>query len=130
MQLSPDGEWFWDGTEWRVAYSPDRRWRWDGRSWVPTWPQPPQRWRFEPTEWTRRLQVTVIALLAVGILTGIAAFPAIVLPALQQSMERSIAIQSANPSVDPEQMRSLMNSVLYVTLGFALLLTAPRRRSS
>jgi Flp pilus assembly pilin Flp len=33
--ISPDGLWFWDGTQWRSAISPDRRWRWDGRTWVP-----------------------------------------------------------------------------------------------
>lgn len=124
MQLSRDGEWFWDGTEWRATYSPDRHWRWDGRSWVPTWPQPPQQWRFEPTEWTGRLQVIVLALMAVGILVGIVTFPTILLPAMQQSMDRSIAIQSANSNVDPEQLRSFTNSIIYVTLGFTVVLTA------
>ena len=34
-RFSPDGTWFWTGTEWRTALSPDRRWRWDGYRWVP-----------------------------------------------------------------------------------------------
>ena len=34
-QFSPDGLWWWDGTEWRPAISPDGTWRWDGRAWVP-----------------------------------------------------------------------------------------------
>jgi Flp pilus assembly pilin Flp len=36
--FSPDGQWWWDGAQWRPAVSPDGRWRWDGRSWVPAQP--------------------------------------------------------------------------------------------
>lgn len=40
-QVSPDGQWRWDGTDWVAAtsddyigqLSPDGRWRWDGRDW-------------------------------------------------------------------------------------------------
>ncbi|HLQ62971.1 MAG TPA: hypothetical protein VK131_14015 [Candidatus Acidoferrales bacterium] len=34
-RYSPDGRWWWDGTEWRPALSPDGLWRWDGERWVP-----------------------------------------------------------------------------------------------
>src|SRR5215469_6009895 len=122
MQRSPDGEWFWDGTQWRAAYSPDRRWQWDGRSWVPTGPQLVQQWRYEPTEWTRRLQVIMIAITALGILIAIVAFPTILAPTMQQSIDRSIAIQSANSNVDPEQLRSFMSSVVYLSVGFGVVL--------
>jgi hypothetical protein len=33
-QVSPDGQWFWDGTSWLTTLSPDGAWRWDGRIWV------------------------------------------------------------------------------------------------
>ena len=33
-QVSPDGQWFWDGQKWLTTLSPDGTWRWDGRSWV------------------------------------------------------------------------------------------------
>lgn len=35
VRFSPDGAWFWTGTEWKPAISPDRRWRWNGLQWVP-----------------------------------------------------------------------------------------------
>ena len=34
-RYSPDGRWWWDGSEWRPALSPDGLWRWDGERWVP-----------------------------------------------------------------------------------------------
>ena len=33
-KFSPDGLWWWDGTQWKPAVSPDRMWRWDGQRWV------------------------------------------------------------------------------------------------
>ena len=34
-RFSPDGTWWWTGSEWKPAVSPDRRWRWNGYTWVP-----------------------------------------------------------------------------------------------
>lgn len=36
FQLSPDGNWWWDGAAWRSALSPDGRTRWTGYAWVET----------------------------------------------------------------------------------------------
>ena len=33
-QVSPDGQWFWDGTSWLTTLSPDGKWRWNGSVWV------------------------------------------------------------------------------------------------
>jgi serine/threonine-protein kinase len=33
-QVSPDGQWFWDGQNWLTTLSPDGQFRWDGRDWV------------------------------------------------------------------------------------------------
>jgi hypothetical protein len=33
-QVSPDGQWYWDGGKWLSTLSPDGLWRWDGRSWL------------------------------------------------------------------------------------------------
>jgi hypothetical protein len=33
-QVSPDGQWFWDGQTWLSTLSPDGRWRWNGTNWV------------------------------------------------------------------------------------------------
>lgn len=118
MQFSPDGQWYWDGAQWRSAYSPDRRWRWDGQQWIPAGPPPVQQWRYEPTKWTRRLQIIAVALTAFGILFAFAIFPTVLVPSMQQGMERSLAIQSTNTNVDPEQLRTVMNEILDVTVGF------------
>jgi hypothetical protein len=34
--FSPDGDWWWDGQQWRSALSSDGRWRWNGVAWEPT----------------------------------------------------------------------------------------------
>lgn len=34
-QLSPDGNYYWDGIQWARAITPDGAWRWDGRAWRP-----------------------------------------------------------------------------------------------
>jgi len=34
FQLSPDGNWWWDGSAWRSALSPDGQTRWNGYTWV------------------------------------------------------------------------------------------------
>ena len=36
--FSPDGLWWWDGSEWKAAVSPDGMWRWNGQAWVPARP--------------------------------------------------------------------------------------------
>jgi hypothetical protein len=122
VQRSPDGEWYWDGAQWRAAFSPDRRWRWDGQSWVPAVPQQVQRWRYEPTEWTRRLQLIVIGVTVLGILVALIGFPTVLMPAVQQSVDRSLALQSANSGVDPQQVRSITTSMINLTLWFSAVL--------
>jgi hypothetical protein len=37
-RFSPDGFWWWDGTEWKPAISEDRQWRWNGQAWEPARP--------------------------------------------------------------------------------------------
>lgn len=115
VQFSPDGEWFWDGTQWRSAYSPDRRWRWDGAAWRSV-AVSAAAWRYEPTEWTRRLQVLVLALMAAGLLAVVILYPTFLQPLMQHSIDQSIAAQPANPDVDQGQLRSITTSILYGSL--------------
>lgn len=124
MQLSPDGQWVWDGAQWRPAYSPDRAWRWDGTRWVPA----VQRWRYEPTVWTRRLQLVLIALMVLGLVMGALLLPGMLSSVFQQSIDNAIAQQPPDANVDPAQLRSFLTSIVYWTLGitgiFAIALLA------
>ena len=121
MQFSPDGEWYWDGSQWRPAFSPDGRWRWDGTGWRPAVPPEPA-WRYEPTAWTRRLQVLVLVLMALG-LVATALLEAAFLPSmLQQSIDSSLAAQPQNPDVDVAQLRAVMTQVIYGSLIVAAVL--------
>jgi hypothetical protein len=45
VQFSDDGEWWWDGQTWQLAYSEDRQWRWLGEGWEPV---DPARSRYGP----------------------------------------------------------------------------------
>lgn len=115
MPFSADGEWFWDGAEWRPAFSPDRRWRWDGTAWRPA-PAPVPAWRYEPTAWTRRLQVLVLVLMAVGLVVAVGLYAITVPSMLQQSIDRSFSTQPASPNVDLAQMRAFVTSLVYGSL--------------
>jgi len=48
-QLSPDGNYYWDGAQWQPTLSPDGHYRWNGSAWEPVqaatepaWLPPPQ----------------------------------------------------------------------------------------
>jgi hypothetical protein len=123
VQFSPDGEWFWDGAQWRPAYSPDRLWRWDGRQWVPARP-PAQSWHYEATPWTRRLQVLLVTVMAAGVVLAFALVPLMVLPVIQQTFDGILATQPTDPNVDPQQLRSIMTATLYSSLAIGAVLGA------
>jgi hypothetical protein len=65
VRLSPDGMYYWDGTQWVSTLAHDGRSRWNGTAWVPTAQagmpayQAPGRVTREPTSWTRPLQLAV-----------------------------------------------------------------------
>ena len=66
-ELSPDGQWRWNGVDWVAAtapdahtgqVSPDGQWRWDGSDWVAAAAQPHAdeispdgQWRWNGTDW-------------------------------------------------------------------------------
>ena len=41
-QLSPDGNYYWDGSQWQTTLSPDGAYRWNGTAWVSTAPPAPE----------------------------------------------------------------------------------------
>ena len=68
--FSPDGLWWWDGTQWKSAVSPDGLWRWDGQAWVPARPMPqPAAGGSGPTALLVTCLVIVGVLLLVGVIT-------------------------------------------------------------
>ena len=65
-QLSPDGLYYWDGTQWQTTLSHDGRTRWNGSEWIPVQgigsPAGTNLYGSatrEPTSWTRPLQYAV-----------------------------------------------------------------------
>ena len=52
-QVSPDGQWYWDGQKWISTLSPDGASRWDGRSWVPSGKVGPAAAAFAPLPGSR-----------------------------------------------------------------------------
>ena len=63
-QLSPDGNYYWDGSQWARAVTPDGAWRWDGVAWRPA----AQRQRSRAGTQTAALIAagSIVALLALG----------------------------------------------------------------
>src|SRR5438094_8116023 len=71
--FSPDGMWWWDGSQWRPAISPDGKWRWDGRAWVPAGPGPPRAGGGAGAA----VGVTVVALIGILLLVSIGVLAAL-----------------------------------------------------
>jgi hypothetical protein len=91
-------------------------WRWDGTRWLRTGPPRIQQWRYEPTEWTRRIQIILLALLIVGGVVGLALLPAFVLPTMQHTIDTTLASMPPNSGVDPDAFRNTMNSIFVTSL--------------
>jgi hypothetical protein len=65
--LSPDGNFYWDGAQWKSAASPDGAWRWNGTAWVATFQPPAQPRPLTPYLSPRSLGVWVSVLLAIHV---------------------------------------------------------------
>lgn len=64
-ELSPDGNYYWDGVQWARAISPDGAWRWDGRGWRPA-AAPPARER--SNRWVVAIAAGVVVAIVLGAL--------------------------------------------------------------
>lgn len=96
FQLSPDREYFWDGSQWVRAVSPDGRWRWDGTDWRPAQHLPRSH---------RRLAALIGASVLVAlVIAGIGVFAVTRLVPLEQSGLASFGLVckgSADPAGAP-----------------------------
>ena len=75
-----------------------------------------QQWRYEPTEWTRPLQVMLLVMLIVGGVIGVGLVPAFLLPTMQRTVDATLATMPPNSSVDPVAFRDTMNSIFITSL--------------
>jgi hypothetical protein len=127
--LSPDGLYYWDGTNWVSTLSHDGRTRWNGTAWVPVSGAPawsgyaPQQARV-PTSWTKPLQYVVAGWY---VLSGIYALslPFWMSGPISQVMNQSIQRQQAlNPSATPlpagfaDTMASFTTGILWIAAVF------------
>lgn len=119
MTLSPDGLWWWNGTQWVSAISPDGRWRWDGAQWVLNSPSAsvpePRRLTLVPTHDTRPLQVLVLAYAAVSV--GIAIF---VIPNEAAGMLRNSVVFAPDSGVGDATLNGIVNSGVTAGIVFSL----------
>jgi hypothetical protein len=136
-QLSPDGLYYWDGTQWQSTLSHDGRTRWNGSEWVPVQGQgfgpsahlyPPSG--REPTSWTRPLQLAVAgwyALSAIYVLSLPFWMSGMMSQVVNQSIQRQ---QEQNPSASPlpadfaSTMGSVMTGVLWVAAVLGVVICA------
>jgi hypothetical protein len=139
-RLSPDGMYYWDGSQWLSTLSPDGGHRWNGTAWVPV-----QRTAFVPpvysneraparvaTSWTRPLQYAVAGWYALSGLYALS-LPFWMGGIMSQAMNQSIHRQEAlNPAASPlpasfyDSMTSIATGVLWfaAVIGAAICLVA------
>ena len=119
-QLSPDGNWWWDGAKWVSTISPDGRWRWNGETWVVN--EAASRVigpvRYEPTPDTRRVQLAVVGYLVLSAVTGAIVAPATMANAINRSLQQSAA---TNPGFDPAVMQGFVQTFVVIGIVFAIL---------
>lgn len=99
-------------------YSPDRRWWWNGAQWVPVQPAAAYRTRYEETPWTRKLQLAILALQAVGLVVGAIVGPTV----FKQAIVNNPDLNDPNLRSDPQTAAFLQN-LLTGTIVFAAVLS-------
>ena len=106
--------------------SPDGAWAWNGREWVPNVPASPQRFRREPSAWTRPLQLAVIALTLVGAVNLLFLLPYLgdyLRRSIRQSIDLSLASQPGTVE-NADQLRMIAEQVAFfsvaLTVAFAI----------
>ena len=137
-QVSPDGMYYWNGTEWVSTLSPDGSHRWNGTAWLPVLRQgyvppsylPPERSPRVATSWTRPLQYAVAAYLSLSVLFSLT-LPFWMGSVMSQSFNQAIQNQIlANPEATPppadfvNSMSSMMTGVVWFVAVFAVLIGA------
>ena len=133
-QISPDGMYYWDGTNWVSTLSHDGRSRWNGTAWVPVGGAPvvgyqpaPAR---VPTSWTKPLQYAVAGWYALSGLYALS-LPFWMTGPITDVVNQSIQRQEAlNPSATPlpsdfaSTMASLTTGILWVAAVFGVVVCA------
>jgi hypothetical protein len=96
-------------------YSPDGLWWWNGAAWVPA-----PRWqtRYESTPWTRKLQLSVIALQVVAVVVALTTFPSII-----DSVFTSSPAVAADPQT-ADAMRQVIGPTIAIVIVLSVVLEA------
>ncbi len=136
-QLSPDGLYYWDGTQWQSTLSHDGRTRWNGSEWVPVQGLGPgvaaNRYPLSgrvPTSWTRPLQLAVAGWYALSAIYALSLpfwMSGVMTQVMNQAIQRQ---QEQNPTASPlptdfaSTMGSLMTGVLWVAAVIGVVICA------
>jgi hypothetical protein len=88
-------------------YSPDGRWWWNGTQWVPVGPAQAYRTRYEESPWTRKLQIAVLALQALGLVVAAIVGPTV----MSQVFTNSPAFNDPTFRSDPQMAAFMQNMV-------------------
>jgi hypothetical protein len=116
-QISPDGMYYWDGTNWVVTLSLDGRWRWNGTTWVPVVGAPQVAYQPAPsrvpTSWMKPLQYAVAAWWALSEIYRLFLPSGTMFQLINQSIQRE---QVFNPNATPlpADLANTMGSLLTV----------------
>src|SRR6266581_6104654 len=103
-QVSPDGKWYWNGTNWLSSVSSDGKSRWNGASWVPNQTSPRVT---AQSPWTKGLFLgggIFGALLVVAVVIGSVA-SAFGSPRSADTLAPVVAV-SSRPQVSPTSQSS------------------------
>lgn len=101
---SPDGRWWWNGTEWTPA---------------PTW-----RTRYEATPWTSRLQIAVLALQVIALVFAAVTFPTVYDSMLAGNMPTNGNAALANDPQALQAFRQVLLVALVIAIAFSLVILA------
>jgi hypothetical protein len=97
--LSPDRQWYWDGSGWVPAVSPDGYWRWDGSRWqanapagpAATVPSPWPAWARPYASASNRATFVVLALAALVVALALWTIVDVIAVILYQGSGRTLA---------------------------------------
>ncbi|TMF40780.1 MAG: DNA polymerase IV [Chloroflexi bacterium] len=115
--FSPDGFWWWDGSQWKAAVSADRLWRWNGQAWEPNRAvAAPPRGGGGGT--ATAVVVTILGFAAVAVLVSILVIVALLVMGNQLSnvFENVVTALGASPTPSPRTILHVDLDAFYTSV--------------